>query len=154
MGQLTTLFSEYLKATKTPTHEGWGKWYSKKQPAAIALATQKVVAQLENLKATLPVITPEMAEAWVANLIIAKTFKGLCSQTAIIAALAKKKNTTSSPSTPAEEAKGIDGYIGEVPVSVKPITYPAKAMLLPEKIAAEIIYYTEEKTGISVNYEI
>jgi len=30
---------------------------------------------------------------------------------------------------PEEEAKGIDGYIGDIPISIKPQTYESKQML-------------------------
>jgi len=50
---------------------------------------------------------------------------------------------------PAEEAKGIDGYIGDHPVSIKPQSYESKQML-PESIGAQIIYYDKVKDGINI----
>lgn len=50
-----------------------------------------------------------------------------------------------------EESKGIDGYIGEIPVSIKPHPYEIKSEL-PEHIGIKIIYYKKEKDGIEVNY--
>ena len=50
-----------------------------------------------------------------------------------------------------EESKGIDGYIGNTPVSIKPDTYKIKAVLR-EDIAVKIIYYRKIKNGIEVDY--
>jgi hypothetical protein len=53
---------------------------------------------------------------------------------------------------PADGAKGIDGYIGDIPVSIKPHTYRVKAAL-PEHITTIIIYYKKVDDGIEVDYE-
>ena len=54
--------------------------------------------------------------------------------------------------TPGEESKLIDGYIGNTPVSIKPITYKTKNML-HENINVKLIYYEKLKDGISVEYD-
>ena len=53
---------------------------------------------------------------------------------------------------PSEEARGIDGYIGETPVSIKPMTYKSKNML-QERIDSTIIYYDKVKYGIKVELD-
>jgi len=55
--------------------------------------------------------------------------------------------------TPEEESKGIDGYIGNEPVSIKPTTYKTKN--LQENIQAKIIFYEkpEKKNYIIVEYD-
>ena len=45
-----------------------------------------------------------------------------------------------------------DGYIGNIPVSLKPKTYKIKAELR-EDIAVRTIYYEKIKNGIQVDYE-
>jgi hypothetical protein len=42
-------------------------------------------------------------------------------------------------SNPEEEASGIDGFINDIPVSIKPDTYNLKAAL-PEIIKVKMIY--------------
>lgn len=49
------------------------------------------------------------------------------------------------------ESKGIDGYIGDIPVSIKPDTYKVKKSL-SESIGVKIIYYKKVKDGIEVDY--
>ena len=48
------------------------------------------------------------------------------------------------------ESKGIDGYIGKEPVSIKPITYKTKNML-NEQINVKIIFYDKKKDGINID---
>ena len=54
--------------------------------------------------------------------------------------------------TPEEERRGIDGFIGDKPISIKPITYKIK-MGLNEIIDTPIIFYDKKKDGISIQYE-
>ncbi len=50
-----------------------------------------------------------------------------------------------------EESKGIDGYIGNIPISIKHDTYKIKKTLT-ENIDVKIIYYKKLKDGIEVDY--
>jgi hypothetical protein len=52
---------------------------------------------------------------------------------------------------PEEESRGIDGYIGDMPVSIKPHTYKVKA-LLPEHIEAKSVFYRKVDDGLEVDY--
>jgi len=54
---------------------------------------------------------------------------------------------------PEEESKGIDGYIGDIPVSMKPESYKAKRAL-SEKIQAKFIYYKKAKDGITIDIKV
>ena len=51
-----------------------------------------------------------------------------------------------------EEAKGIDGFIGEIPVQIKSSTYKLEARL-GEIIEIPIIYYDKKKDGISITFD-
>ena len=93
-----------------------------------------------------------MVEKWVEDLVIYKTFNGLYVQKAILASLAKKKNTTYRLATPNEEAKGIDGYVGNTPYSIKPETYKTMGRL-SESIDVKMIYYNKIKTGLKIEVE-
>ncbi len=84
-------------------------------------------------------------------MVIVKTFAGLRFQEAILKKGAEIKGTNYRLSEPDEESKGIDGYIGNIPVSIKPHTYEVKAAL-PEYIETKIIYYKKIDDGIEVDY--
>lgn len=70
----------------------------------------------------------------------------------IVASLAERKCTTYRLATPEEESVGIDGYVGNVPYSVKPDTYKTMGRL-SETIAVKMIYYAKTKTGLTVEVE-
>ena len=91
-------------------------------------------------------------EAWVKDLVIVKTFVGLKFQEAIMKRVAATMGKGYRMSDPEDEAKGIDGYIGEIPISIKPQTYESKQML-PEIIGVHIIYYDKVKDGINIFFE-
>ncbi len=62
------------------------------------------------------------------------------------------KKTTFRLARPDDESKGIDGYIGQTSVSIKPMTYKSK-LGLPESIRIPMIYYEKLKDGIKVDAE-
>lgn len=92
-----------------------------------------------------------MVEKWVRDLVIVKTFAGLRFQEAILKKGAEIKGTNYRFARPDEESKGIDGYIGNIPVSIKPHTYEVKASL-PEHIDTKIIFYRKIDDGIEIDY--
>lgn len=90
-------------------------------------------------------------EEWVRDLVVVKTFAELRFQEAILKKGAELKGTNYKFAEPEQESKGIDGYIANIPVSIKPETYKGKASL-PEKIDVRIIYYRKIDDGIEVDY--
>jgi len=96
-------------------------------------------------------IDEAMIEEWVRDLVIVKTFAGLRFQEAILKKGAEILRTDYRLSAPNEESKGIDGYMGDLAVSIKPFTYEVKSELT-EHIGARIIYYKKLDDGIEVDY--
>ncbi len=152
VGQMSELFPEFMSSGEEMTIEGWKRWYTERYPEAFEKATEKIYAQVQNLRSAIPLIDKEMVERWVEDLVINKTFNGLYVQKAILASLAEKKGTTYRLSTPEEEAKGIDGFVRNVPYSVKPDTYKTMSRL-SETIEVKMIYYTKTKTGLKIYVE-
>ena len=146
IGQL----SELIQECPAKTYEGWKKWYLDKYPKAIDDATEKISLMIEKLKESIKLINKSMIRAWAEDLILEKTFIGLRFQEAILKKVAKIKNTTYRLSKSYEESIGIDGFIGKMPVSIKPITYKSKEML-KEKIDVGIIFYEKKKSGLDID---
>lgn len=144
--------SELIKEFKGKKLEEWGKWYLNKYPEAIEKAKTKILQMMENLKEVIILIDAQMIEAWVKDLVIVKTFIGLKFQEAIMKRVAATMGKGYRMSDSLDEAKGIDGYIGEIPISIKPQTYESKQML-PEIIGVHIIYYDKVKDGINIFFE-
>ena len=85
------------------TIENWHDWYVERYPDAFDKATDKIYAQVQNLRDAIPLIDREMVKHWVEDLVIAKTFNGMYVQKAILASLAERKGTTYRLATPEEE---------------------------------------------------
>lgn len=152
VGQMSELFPEFMSSGEEITIENWRKWYTEKYPNAFDKATEKIYEQVQNLRNAIPLISREMIEQWVEDLVIYKTFNGLYIQKAILASLSEKKHTTYRLATPDEESAGIDGFVGNVPYSVKPDTYKTMRRL-SETIGVKMIYYTKTKTGLKIEVE-
>ena len=152
VGQMSELFSEFMDSADEITIENWRDWYTKRYPEAFEKATDKIYTQVRNLCNAISLIDREMVEHWVEDLIIHKTFNGLYVQKAILASLAERKEKTYRLATPDEESVGIDGYIGDVPYSIKPDTYKTMGRL-SETIAVKMIYYTKTKNGLTIEVE-
>ena len=146
VGQL----SELIQECPHKEYSKWKEWYLEKQPKAMDNATDKVFSMVEELKKAINQIDKNMVREWVKDLVIDKTFIGLKFQEAILRRVAKMKKVSYRLSNPKEESKGIDGFIGDTPVSIKPITYKTKNML-SEKIEVKIIYYEKKKDGIIID---
>ena len=152
VGQMSELFPEFVASGEEITIENWRNWYTERHPDAFDKATDKIFAQVQNLRNAIPLIDREMVMHWVEDLVVNKTFNGMYVQKAILASLAEKKRTTFRLATPAEESVGIDGYVGETPYSVKPDTYKTMRRL-SESIDVKMIYYTKTKTGLKIEVE-
>ena len=147
VGQMSELIQEF----QGETLREWEEWYLKIKPDAIREATEKILLKLKELKNALNKIDRATVEQWVRDLVIVKTFAGLRFQEAILKKGAEIKGVEYRLAEPDEESKGIDGYIGDIPVSIKPHTYEIKTAL-PEHIETKIAYYRKIDDGIEVDY--
>ena len=145
VGQMSELIKEFTGRTL----EEWEEWYLKRYPESIDIATRKILEMVDNFREVINQIDENMIRQWVRNLVVIKTFIGLRFQEAVLKKTAEKFDTNYRLSTPEEESKGIDGYVGNIPISLKPITYQYKKMLA-EKIEVDLIYYEKQKDGLKV----
>jgi uncharacterized protein YukE len=147
VGQLTDLIQEFPGKTLSE----WEQWYLQRYPNAINIAKEKIISMLENVKDTMRKIDEDMVYEWARDLVIVQTFIGLQFQEAILKKGAEIKGVSYRLSEKAGESQGIDGYIGNISVSIKPETYKTKKSL-SEEIQAKMIYYKKVKNGIEVDY--
>lgn len=144
VGQLSNLIQEF----PGKSFEEWVAWYHENYPDAIENATDKIMGMIESLSVAFPKIDRDMVKVWVEDLVLVKTFTGLRFQEAILKKLAEDKGCDYRLAEAYEESQGIDGFVGEVPYSIKPTTYRAKADLA-EAINVTMIYYEKQKDGIA-----
>ncbi len=152
VGQLSDLFPEYESECDSISIDSWREWYLNRYPNAIQNATDKIFAQVENLKEAIKLIDKDMVQKWVEDLVVSKTYNGLYVQEAILSKLAEKSGSSYRLATPEEESQGIDGYVGSTAYSVKPDTYKTMGRL-SETIDVKMIYYTKKKTGLTIEVE-
>jgi hypothetical protein len=145
VGQMTDLIQEF----PGKSFAEWITWYQSQEPGAIESATNKISDMLEKLRDAMALIDEDMVRKWVKDLVLTKTYTGLRFQESILKRISQRKGVAYRLSTPAEEAKGIDGFIGEIPVSIKPTTFKFKNAL-PERIECKMIYYEKGKNDITV----
>lgn len=145
VGQMSDLIQEFDGSNIAD----WETWYLERYPNAIDVATERVFAMVELLKKSIVQIDEKCVRQWLEDLVITKTYCGLKFQDAILQKVAAAKGQAYRLATPEEEAKGIDGYVGETPVSIKPVTYKIKNQL-PEHIDYSMIYYDKKKPEIVV----
>jgi hypothetical protein len=150
--QIVGQMSELIQDFPGRTVEEWRKWYLDRYPNAIRAATDKILDMLKKLRDAVQEIDAKMVERWVEDLVIFKTFVGLRFHDAILKKVAELRNTSYRLSGPAEEAKGIDGFVGDRPVAIKPETYKTKAGLR-ETIEGEIIFYNKTKNAVEIELE-
>lgn len=148
VGQMSELIQEFNGKTLGE----WIAWYSQKQPDAIKKATEKIYNMYQQMSQAFASIDRQMIEEWVKDLVYNKTYCGLKFQSAIIAFLAEKYQTTGRLANREEEAKGIDGFVGDTPIQIKSSTYKMEGHL-PENIEISIVYYDKKKNGIYIEFD-
>lgn len=148
VGQLSELIQQY----EGQSYAGWVEFYLKRHPDAIDEAADRTYAMVENMRSAMRGIDRNMVRQWVEELVLTKTFAGLKYHETILRKIADIEETSHRLAQPDEEAKGIDGYIGTRPVSIKPASYKSKPFT-PENIEVEIIYYEKTIGGIRIFYE-
>jgi hypothetical protein len=148
VGQMSELIQEF----SGKSIQEWETWYLNKYPQAIDDATKKISAMVNNLKIAMGQIDDELIKDWVHDLVIIKTFIGLKFQESILKKISQLLNKDYRLSTPGEEAIGIDGFVGDVAISIKPDSYKVKNAL-NEKIDVKIVYYSKDKRGLKINID-
>jgi hypothetical protein len=148
VGQMSDLIQEF----KGTALSEWEKWYLESHPDAIDNATKKVYAMVTLFKEEIRKIDKETVREWIEELVVVKTFSGLKFQEAILKKISFHFNKPYRLAKPEEESKGIDGFIGNNPISIKPMTYKTK-MGLNEVINVPIVFYDKKKSEIVIEFD-
>ena len=148
VGQMSDLIQEF----KGTTLSEWKKWYLESHPDAIDNATEKVYAMVTLFKEAILKIDKETVREWIEELVVVKTFSGLKFQEAILKKISLHFKKPYRLAKPDEESKGIDGFIGDKPISIKPMTYKTK-MGLNEVISVPIVFYDKKKSEIVIEFD-
>ncbi len=148
VGQMSDLIQEFEGTALSE----WEKWYLESHPDAIDNATEKVFAMVTLFKDAILKIDKETVREWIEELVVVKTFSGLKFQEAILKKISLHFKKPYRLAKPYEESKGIDGFIGDNPISIKPMTYKTK-MGLNEVINVPIVFYDKKKSEIVIEFD-
>ena len=148
VGQMSDLIQEFEGTALSE----WEKWYLESHPDAIDNATEKVFAMVTLFKDAILKIDKETVRGWIEELVVVKTFSGLKFQEAILKKISLHFKKPYRLAKPDEESKGIDGFIGDMPISIKPMTYKTK-MGLNEVINVPIVFYDKKKSEIVIEFD-
>ena len=148
VGQMSDLIQEFEGTALSE----WENWYLGSHPDAIDNATEKVFAMVSLFKDAILKIDKETVREWIEELVVVKTFSGLKFQEAILKKISLHFKKPYRLAKPDEESKGIDGFIGDKPISIKPMTYKTK-MGLNEVINVPIVFYDKKKSEIVIEFD-
>lgn len=148
VGQLNEIVEEYKQQYPEGDYDDWVEFYYENYDGeeSIEEATEKVFEMVEKMQEAADEIDREMVKRWVKDLVLYKTYTGLGrNEEAVLKKLSEEYDLPYELGTAEDESEGIDGFLGDQPVSVKPITYKQKSRL-QEDIDVPIVYYEDYST--------
>jgi len=149
VGQMSELIQKFRDESVDHDVTAWESFYDEKVGSEkIQDASKKIWQCVQQIKENLNQLTEEDVYEWTKDLIIDKTHSGLQIQLNVL-----KKISNGLPyrlATTEEESQGIDGYVGDEAVSIKPKTYMNHPASNIEKIPHRIVYYTNGNAGLKV----
>jgi len=150
VGQLSDMIQNFRNVNCEHSVETWKNYYCENIGIEkIEKASAKNWEYIQYIKENLDKLTKEDVYSWTYDLIINKSFDGLQIQLDVLELSSGGKPFRLAK--PEEESQGIDGYIENEPVSIKPKSYKKTIESGKENIPYRIIYYTKsEKQGLKV----
>lgn len=146
VGQTSEIRKEFRQEYPDGTYEDWVEFYNREYNGEkrIDEAIEKTSQMLQNFKEVIDEIDEEMVRDYIHEFIYYKTPQGFDDEHVIFEKLAEVYDREYRSSTAKEEPQGIDGYLDDQPVSIKPESFKRKGN--PDEINAPIVYYKDFKS--------
>jgi hypothetical protein len=141
--------SNMIREYEPTSLEEWKKKHLLKYRNWRSKARKRIKSKLNEYSQIINSIDDKIIDDWIEDLVYLKTYQGYRIEKLIRLHLGREYNAYTRKPTVDEEKKGIDGYVGECPISVKPKGYPRKN--LKENLNGVLILY-ELKSGV-LTYE-
>jgi len=153
VGQMSDIIEEFGQEHPEGTFEDWVEFYFEEYDGEERLeeAVEKAYPMVEKMRDAFEQIDEEMTRRYLRDLVLFKTYEGFDIQEAILRKLGDKFGAEVRRADAAEESKGIDGYIGDQPVQIKPVTHKDN---LQESFDIPIVYYDENKSNKAMTVDI
>jgi hypothetical protein len=155
VGQMNEIIDEFRNEHPNGTYEDWVEFYFREYDGEerIDESVRRLAEMVDKMREAMEKIDEDMIRAYIEDLVLYKTYEGFDIQDAILQKLAQEYKADYSRATAEDEPKGIDGYLGDQPVSVKPETYNREDQL-QEDIQAPIVYYEEYSSSDALQVDI
>ncbi|WP_178918116.1 MjaI family restriction endonuclease [Natronomonas gomsonensis] len=153
VGQMSDIIEEFRKEHPDGTFEDSVEFYFEEYNGEKRLekSAEKAYPMVEKMRNAFEQIDEEMTRRYIRDLVLFKTYEGFDIQETILRKLGDMYDVEVRRATASEESKGIDGYIGEQAVQIKPNTHKDN---LQEEFDAPIVYYDENKTNKAMTVDI
>lgn len=146
VGQMSELIQQFRDKCDSHKVDDWEKFYDGEDK--INAASEKIWECVLAIKENLNELTKDDVRTWTKDLIINKTHSGLQIQLDVLKLCSDGQSYHLA--NVEEESKGIDGFIGDEPVSIKPNTYKKTINAGKEIIPYRVIYYTNGPKGVKI----
>jgi hypothetical protein len=153
VGQMSDIVEEFRKEHPEGTFEDWVNYYKKEYDGDERLeeATEMAYPMVERMREAFEQVDKEMTRQYLRDLVLFKSYEGFDIQEAVLKKLGEMYDLEVQRADAQDESKGIDGYLGDQPVQVKPVTYKDN---LQESIEVPIIFYDENKSNKTMKVDI
>jgi hypothetical protein len=148
VGQMSELIQEFDGRSL----DDWAAWYQERHPIAVADAIRLIKNKLSEFRRVIDNITDDMIVLWVKDLVLVKTFIGLKFQEAILKKVAEATRLNYSLASPEQEARGVDGVVGNCEVSIKPSSWKDQ-VIQRENLQGVLIYYQKTDNGLEIEFQ-
>lgn len=153
VGQMSDIIEEFRGEYPEGTFEDWVEFYFEEYDGEERLeeSAEKAYPMVEKMREAFEQIDEEMTRRYIRDLVLFKTYEGFDIQEAILRKLGDKFEEDVRRANASEESRGIDGYIGDQAVQIKPITHKDN---LQESFDAPVVYYDENKSNKAMTVDI
>jgi hypothetical protein len=136
------------------TFEDWERFYEKNRPGALDTASREIYSAMEKLRNALELVDKELIRHWVEEAVLKRTYAAWRIQETILRHIAKLQGKPFRQADDQESEAGIDGFIGERPFSVRPVSHYFKAPPEEQGTQVDVMYFEKAKRGLKVYYDL
>lgn len=146
IGSMKEHWLEFTATGQPDTLENWEAfWFTKHTEEDLVWAANKLFSKVSEMPIDTTVITAELCRDYVEEVIFNKTHFGMGGESAAIRAAAEYFGLPFRFSNAEEESQGIDGWIGDKPVQVKPEDTYKKGHVFNAADVTRQLFVTYEK---------
>jgi hypothetical protein len=147
VGSIKEIWTEFRTTNADPTLQNWVDFYNNKMGESVLDQAGKNIHAMIN-KMGIKTIDQAMCIDYAKEIVYNKTHMGMAGEEMAVMAAAKYYEMPYRFSTPEEESKGIDAWIGDKPVQVKPHDSAFKAHVHnhADKDKTLVVTYADKKS--------